>query len=249
VDLTVLGTSGAFPGPGQACSGYLLRHDGFALVLDFGTGVLANVQRNLSHDGIGGIAISHQHPDHCMDLYPLFMARFFHPTSLPALPLVTGPGVLDRLTSLEGEGGPARMVDSFAVREVEPGAAFELGPFAVETVAMPHWVPVIGMRVTAGDRVLAYTGDTGPGEEVVELARGADLLIAEASWLDGQDEGTDPYHLTARQAGEHATKAGVGRLLLSHFWPSNPRRSSREQAGEAFDGELLLAAEGLEVTV
>jgi len=75
------------------------------------------------------------------------------------------------------------------------------------------------------------------------------VLIAEASWLNGQDEGREPYHLTARQAGIHAAKANVGRLLLAHFWPTNDREVSRAQAAEVFDGPLILAEEGLVVKV
>jgi ribonuclease BN (tRNA processing enzyme) len=75
------------------------------------------------------------------------------------------------------------------------------------------------------------------------------VLIAEASSLNGQDEGRNPYHLTARQAGIHAGAANVGRLPLAHFWPTNDREASREQASEVFDGPLMLAEEGLVVKV
>jgi ribonuclease BN (tRNA processing enzyme) len=249
MELTVLGSSGSWPGPGRAAAGYLLREAGYNLVLDFGTGVLANLQRHLRHEEIDAIVITHQHLDHCADVLPLFIARLFHPEPLEPLPIVSPPGVVQRLACLENESGRHQLRSSFDVREVEPGGRVALGPFNISTRLLPHWVVNIGLRVETQHGILAYTGDTGPSEELVALARGADLLIAEATWLDGQDEGVDPYHLTARQAAALAAEAEVRRLLLSHFWPTNDREISRLQAREAFARPLVLAEEGLTLEV
>src|SRR5205807_5597004 len=135
-----------------------------------------------------------------------------------------------------------RMGDALDMRVVEPGATLEIGPFRVSTRLLPHWVPNMGVRIETDGVALAYTGDTGPDGGVEEIGRDADLLVAEASWQDGQ-EAPQPYHLTSRQAAEHARRAGARRLLLSHFWPGADRDVSREQAEEAFDGEIVLAAE------
>jgi ribonuclease BN (tRNA processing enzyme) len=248
VELTVLGTSGAYPAPGGAASGYLVRHDGFNLVLDFGTGALSNLQRHVSLTEIGALVISHEHPDHCLDLYPLWLALFFHPENPPPIPLVSPAGVFDRVARLHrGEDEARDMRERFDVREVEPGASVELGPFRIQTRPMRHLVTTIGVRVEADGASLAYTGDTGPTEEVEHLARDADVLLAENSWLDGQ--GTGPFHLTAREAGTHAARAEVRRLVLSHFWPTNEREPSRQQAGEAFDRDVVLAEEGMALEV
>jgi ribonuclease BN (tRNA processing enzyme) len=106
----------------------------------------------------------------------------------------------------------------------------------------------MGTRINADGRILAYTGDTGPSENVEKLGRGADLLITEASWQQAP-EGIEPLHLTARQAGEHARRAEARQLLLSHFWPTDDRDRSREQAAEAFEGEMTMAEEGLRIEV
>lgn len=248
MELTILGTCGGYPGPGRAASGYLVRHDGFNLVVDLGNGALSTLQREIAYHEIDGVIVSHSHPDHCVDLYSLFIARSYHPEPLERLPVTAGRGVFDRILALGSDDD--ELQSSFDMREVEPNRPFELGPFRIEGFPMAHWVPALGYRIQADGQAMAYTGDTGPNAAIDDLARDVDVLLAEATWLEGQQKGKDPYHLTARQAGEQAARAGSKRLVLSHFWPTNDRDPSREQAAEAFDGEgITLADEGLRVEV
>jgi ribonuclease BN (tRNA processing enzyme) len=69
MELIILGASGAWPAPGGAANGFLVRAGGYHLVLDFGMAVLPNLQRYLPHEQIDAIFISHEHWDHCLDLY------------------------------------------------------------------------------------------------------------------------------------------------------------------------------------
>jgi ribonuclease BN (tRNA processing enzyme) len=91
--------------------------------------------------------------------------------------------------------------------------------------------------------VLVYSGDTGPCEQLVTAARGADLLLCEASFLDGEDNPPD-LHLTGREAGEHATAAGVRRLILTHVPAWHDAATVHAQAHAVFDGELGMAEPG-----
>jgi len=142
------------------------------------------------------------------------------------------------------------MHEVYDLREVDAGTEFDVGPFRFETRLLPHWVRNSGMRISLDGTVVAYTGDTGPSEDIEVIARDADLLIVEASWQDADlASGKQPFHLTARQSAEHATRAGARRTMLSHFWPGADRNLSREQAAEAYEGELLVAEEGLTVEV
>jgi ribonuclease BN (tRNA processing enzyme) len=249
MELTVLGSSGAFPAAGGAASGYLVRYDGFNLWLDAGTGTLSNIQRSVPYYEIDAVLISHEHPDHCIDLYPLFIARLFHSDHLAPLPVYGLPGVFERVAALERRDDTGKMDEVFAMHVVEPGSSFEIGPFRVRTRLLPHWVPNIGVRLDVNGASFAYTGDTGPDEGVEDIARDADLLVAEASWQDEAAGRDPPYHLTARQAAQHADRAGAHRLMLSHFWPGADRNVSRAQAEEAYRGEIVLATEGLAVEV
>ena len=248
--VTVLGSSGAYPAAGGAASGYLLEHEGFHVALDFGTGALANLQTHIPLHELDAVVLSHEHMDHCLDLYPLFVARFFAPEQLPSLPLWAPPGAFDKIAVLEDDEGREQMLGVYDVHEVAAGGEFEVGPFKFETRLLPHWVPNSGMRISADGAVMTYTGDTGPSEEIETIARDADLLIVEASWQDADlASGKQPFHLTARQSAEHATRAGARRTVLSHFWPGVDRNVSREQAAEAYDGDLLVAEEGLTLEV
>jgi ribonuclease BN (tRNA processing enzyme) len=227
----VLGACGAWPSPGQACSGFLVEHDGFRLVLDLG---YATMPRLSSPETIDAVLISHGHPDHCADLNPLLRARALRASPAKPLRVYAPAGALDAVLALDRPG----MLD-YDLRPFEP----TVGPFRVETRLLPHWVPNAGIRLTAGGATLAYTGDTGPSPEIVRLARDADLLIAEASYADEVPLDSRAYLSSARQAGLDASAAGVGRLLLTHLMAETPPDAALA-AATAFPGPVEIAESG-----
>jgi ribonuclease BN (tRNA processing enzyme) len=250
VELTILGTHGMYAGPGGATAGYLLRHDGFSLWIDLGSGTLANLQRHVAPLDVGAVIVSHRHPDHFVDLFPYLYARVYgSDEKVNGTPLFGPPELFDKVAHLLSGAGADEMGTSFALNEVRPGQGFEAGPFRVRTALMAHPVPTIGLRVEAGGKVFAYTADTGPTEAITGLAQGVDLLLSEATW---QEDGT-PFppdvHLTAKQAGEHAARANARRLMLTHIKPTLDRERTREETATAFDGEILLATEGMVLEV
>jgi len=251
----VLGSCGAWPEAGRACSGYLLEHDGFRIVMDLGYGTLTRLLGLLGSSvaaGIDAVIVSHKHPDHMVDLHGLFRARWFGWPSAAALPLYASDGVVERLKSLEEDGASA--IDEVFDWHPLPAPAYELGPFVLESRSLPHYVPNAGVRLSTDGLTVAYTGDTGPDDGLADLGRDSDLFIVEASDRHQRDPASRPptdtqMHLTARQAGETAAAARSRRLLLTHFWPDNNRELSRASASEAYGGEVLLAEEGLEVAL
>jgi ribonuclease BN (tRNA processing enzyme) len=108
---------------------------------------------------------------------------------------------------------------------------------------MNHPVETFGFRIEHAGRVITYSADTGPASSLVELAAGADVLLCEASFPDQPGLPAD-LHLTAGQAGEHAARAGVGRLVLTHLVPWNDPGQSLAQAEARFAGPLELASPG-----
>ncbi|MEU6847367.1 MBL fold metallo-hydrolase [Streptomyces sp. NPDC046716] len=137
------------------------------------------------------------------------------------------------------------LASSYTLRSFRPGERFGIGPFAVETWQLPHFVPNAGLRLTAGGAVLAYTGDTGPSPDIIRLARGADLFLSEATYLHTVPDPNDaPYLLTARGAGQYAARAQAGRLLLTHLWPGTDENAALKAAAEAYDGPVAVATTG-----
>jgi ribonuclease BN (tRNA processing enzyme) len=106
---------------------------------------------------------------------------------------------------------------------------------------MAHPVETYAMRLSFGGRSIAYSADTGPCESLVSLSAGADLLLCEASFLDGEVNPPD-LHLTGGQAADHAERAGIGRLVLTHLvaW-GNPARTL-DEAQARYRGPVELAA-------
>jgi ribonuclease BN (tRNA processing enzyme) len=120
---------------------------------------------------------------------------------------------------------------------------FEVGPFRIDPVEVDHPVPAYAFRIEVAGSVLAYTGDTGPTDSLHAVAEGADLLLAEASFRDG-DENPPHLHLTGRQAGELAAKAGVRRLVLTHVPPWHDSDAMLAEATAVYGGRAELAAAG-----
>ncbi|MBI3648601.1 MAG: MBL fold metallo-hydrolase [Actinobacteria bacterium] len=248
MELIVLGSGGTWPRPAGATSGYLVRHDGFNMWVDAGTGTFSRLQEHIAIEDIHAVLVTHAHPDHFVDLYPCFYARHYGHMGEPSLPLRAPEDFWGRMAGLVSQDGADVAASSFDVRGTAPGEAFELGPFRVRAFEMTHiGVQALGYRIEAGGSVLAYTGDSGPSDEVVKLAEGADLFVCEATWR--HKDGLLPFHMSARQAGEHAARAAAGRLVLTHIWPTLDTEDSRSEAAEVFEGPVEIARGGMRMEV
>src|ERR1022692_3454921 len=241
--MTIVGCAGSFPGPDSPASCYLIEADGFRLVLDLGNGALGSLQRYCGLDDVDAICLSHQHADHCIDMCASLVARTHHPQGpRPRLPVYAPANTAERLTRAVGlDPGPG-MTEAFDFVTLVPGT-MEIGPLRVTTARMNPPVETYAFRLEHAGHVLAYSADTGPCDELPVLASGADLLLCEASFLDGSDLAAD-LHLTARQAGEHAARAAVGELVLTHLVAWNDPSRTQEEAAGAFGGKLSIAAAG-----
>ncbi|MFI1213646.1 MBL fold metallo-hydrolase [Streptomyces sp. NPDC020802] len=242
--VTVLGGCGAWPTADQACSGYLVEDSGYRLLLDPGYAAFPRLLDHITAEEVDAVLVTHGHPDHCADLNPLLRARALIGSPPPALPVYAPEGALDAVLALDRPGMLAPALDR---RDFVPGERLTIGPFAVETVALPHHVPNAGLRVTAGRSVLAYTGDTGPSREIARLALHADVFLSEATYPYEVPAEDAASLLTARLAGRYATEAGVARLLLTHLWPGTDPEGALRAAAETYRGPIAVATTGLVV--
>jgi ribonuclease BN (tRNA processing enzyme) len=240
--ITVLGSCGAYPEPGRACSGFLLDWDGLRIVLDLGYATLPRLLSLVPDGALDAVVITHEHPDHCIDLHGLFRLRYYGGSRARPLPLYCPPGVLDRLAGIEPE---LDLRDVFDVHLL-PGA-YSVGPFELSGIALPHFVPAVGIRLQHNGFAVAYTGDTGPDARLAELGRDADLYIVEATDRAGETERQPRNLMTAAEAGAWAKRAGARRLMLTHFWPGNDRAVAIAAARAEFGGEVLAAEESLRI--
>ena len=237
--LTVLGCSGSVPGPDSPASGYLVESDGFRLLIDMGHGAYGALQRYVDPASVDAIVITHLHADHCIDLTAYIVGlrygtddRFRLGSTERRIPLVGPAGTRDRVGAAYDP-----LARKLGLQELfgftTPGDT-ELGPFALSFARVNHPIPTHAVRITEGDRSLVYSADTGESPELVKLADGADLLLCEVSFMPD-----DPYvpdlHLTGKQAGEHAARAGVDRLVVTHVPPWGSRETAAGEAADAFD--------------
>lgn len=236
--LSVLGCSGSAPGPDSPASGYLVQHDGFSLVLDLGNGAFGELVRHVRASEVGAMVLSHLHPDHCIDVVAYGIAlRHGRDHRAAPIPVLAPAGARSRLLAAAradaAQPPPDQELAGFSFSE--PAAA-RVGPFELSFARMVHPVPTYAVRVAVpGGPSLVYSGDTGPSAALVDLARGADLLLCEASFVAGEP-GPSNLHLTGEQAGQHAAAAGVGRLLVTHVPPWNSREGAVAEAMTTFAG-------------
>src|SRR5262245_35323436 len=236
--LTVLGCSGTFAGPGEACSGYLVRGGGVAVGVDLGAGALANLQRHLPIDGLDALVLTHEHPDHWLDL-PLLRNALRYVLDRPdrALPVY---GTAETRTLAEAVIG--ELAPTLVWHTIADGSSATIGGLRLRWSGTDHPVETVALRVDAGPRSLLYSADTGAKWAPGELAAGVGTFVCEASLLP-EDEG-QVQHLSAAQAGALAAEVDAGRLVLTHLVPGVDVGPQRAGAAAAYGGPVDVAVTG-----
>jgi ribonuclease BN (tRNA processing enzyme) len=239
--VTVLGKSPSWQDAGGACSGYLAEEDGSRLLLDCGNGVFGKLRAAVDYTTIDAVVLSHLHADHFLDLVPFSYALTYSPRGASARPVLHAPpGAGEIFRRVAGAWGSEDLIEkAFDLREYDGGEPLEVGPITVRLHEVAHFVQTFAVELRSGAGRFVFGADTGPSDALVAFAEGADVLMAEATLIDADDG-----HLTATQAGEHAARAGVGRLVLTHLSDEIDLERALSDARETFGGPVELAREG-----
>jgi ribonuclease BN (tRNA processing enzyme) len=214
------------------------------ILLDLGSGALGTLQEFADPLAIDAVFISHLHPDHWFDMSGYYVLRKYHPSGAqPRIPVYGPSGVAKRMATAYGLPANPGMSEEFDFHEYDDRGEVTVGPLNVAVTKVSHPVEAYAMKVVHDGRSLVYSGDTAPCEGLVDLARGADLFLAEASFREGEDN-PGGLHMTGKEAAEAAAAAGVGQLVLTHIPPWYDSKTTLDEARPVFDGPLELARSG-----
>lgn len=237
--VTILGSSGMFQTLDRACAGYLLQLDDNNVWLDAGSGTWRNLQVAIDYADLSGVLLTHGHPDHTTDVLQAYHARQYgQEEALPQLPLWAPQETLDRLAAFA-----IGIADAFDLRPIGLDDEVRIGEGTFTFTEMAHPEQTLGVRVAYGNKVVAFSSDTGVDADFERLAGGADVFICEATSQESDEvwEG----HLQASQTGRIAREVGVKRLVLTHLRPGRDHAVTLAEArAAAGDVQVELAQDG-----
>lgn len=255
----MLGKSPSWQDAGGACSGYLIEAGETRVLLDCGNGVFGKLRERLDYTEVDAVLLSHLHADHFLDLVPLAYALTYSPkqqpvpvhvwpgTQSPAKPrLIAPPGARAVFRRVVGAWGNEDLIENaFELDEYAAGDSVTVGEIRASFHPVPHFVDTFAVNLSAagGEAKLCYSADTRPGPEIVEIARGADLLLVEATLPRPERTGVRG-HLTPEEAGEHARRAGAARVVLTHISDELGDDWAREEGERGFGAPVEVAREG-----
>jgi ribonuclease BN (tRNA processing enzyme) len=247
MEITVLGCGAAFPRAGGACSGFLVTSGGTNIWIDAGNGTFSNLQKHITYWDVDALVITHAHPDHLADVMPFMYALGFDPereaTTIPVYaPFDIEPTLMTPL------GGKSKEIFKTVFDFRKISERFEIGAVRFEPFPTQHPAESFGVRMTDDGKVAVYTSDTALFPGLADACRNADLLIAEATYVDRIQTDTG-VHMWARETGRMATEAGAKRLVLTHIWATIDPDEAVAEAAEEFSGPVEAAVEGARYSI
>ena len=249
MELHILGSGVSLPQPDRASPGFLVRESDTTLLVDPSPGSLTRMARSgCGLDVLSAVAITHLHLDHSGELAALVFA-LNNPEAPSRGPLtVFGPvGLLERHARLNMTYGrwmrlPTSGLTLYEYRSGEPLAA---GDLCITPIPVEHTPEAHGLRIRgASGRVLAVSGDTGPCPGLDRLLEGAHTALLNCSSPTPLDR-----HLHPEACGMAAARAGLQRVVLTHFYPDCQGVDMTAPLREYFEGEVIMAEDGMVIVV
>jgi len=277
--LILLGTGGGpTPKPNRSAAAQAIVVNGVTYVIDCGDGVARQmVLAKLKLSSIRNIFVTHHHSDHNADYGNLVLLAWA--ADLTKRIDAYGPPPLREMTRLFlemndfdirtriADEGRAPLSGLIAPHEISAGGLVMQDENVRVTAALvdhPPVVPAFAYRFDCPDRSIVFSGDTRPSRNLVELARGADVLVHEVMYLPALETiiAVEPNaktlrehllasHSTAEQVGRVASEAGVKTLVLSHFVPGGSpflkHEVWRNAVSPYYSGNLIVGHDLLEL--
>ena len=254
VEVTFLGTGGAFSAGHRSPLALLIENAGFRMLVETGPTIVEQLARvDLAAAEIERVFVSHSHGDHSLGFPMLTLNRLGASAPLHVYAGLSTIATLKILCALVYPSISERRLGLHwhELSEREPGETEPAPGVTLRTVVVPHppGTPTLAVRWDLGARSVTLATDTLPCAATVDLARGSDLLIHEASFSAVLQPGADPashFHSTAQQAGELARQAGCPRLALVHLGPEIGERPEVliEEARAGTDLDVIVPEDG-----
>ena len=254
ITVTILGSGTCVPSLKRSSCSILVQTGGLKLLFDSGPG---SMRRLLEADttifDLNYIFYSHFHPDHTAELVPLIFATKYPDGNRRQTPLtmIASKGFADfyaRLKNVYGkwiELAPG-LLNILELENISRDSR-QFEKFTVESAPVEHNEESLAYRITsAGGRSMVYSGDTEYSENLIDLAQKADVLICESALPDSMRV---KGHLTPSVAGEIATRAGISKLVLTHFYPECDQVDIEQECRKTYTGPLIIAQDLLRIDI
>ena len=254
ITVTILGSGTCVPSLKRSSCSVLMQTGASRLLFDSGPGTMRRLlEAQTTIFDLTHIFYSHFHPDHTGEFVPFIFATKYPDGSRRKIPLTVtgGRGLLNFYECLKRVYGPWIELTPGLFELIEcdnkNADAITFEDFTVNTAPVEHNEESIAFRVISTDGFSAvYTGDTDYSETIIDLAKDADLMICECAF---PDKLRTKGHLTPSLAGDLAAKAGVRKLVLTHFYPQCEKEDIAAECRQSYSGPLVLAEDLMEIKI
>jgi ribonuclease BN (tRNA processing enzyme) len=252
MQITVVGSGTVVPSLQRRQSCVVVRAGGEMVVFDLGSGAVRGMlQADIDPFAVDRIFFTHFHPDHTVDAVPLLFAINHGSQEKRKRPLhLAGPEPFaefwSSLMQVWGEWMAGDYATLLSELPRESPSPIELAGCRLSWAPAEHRRESIAYRLDAEGGAFVYTGDTEYSESVVELARDASTLLVECAF---PDDSPVPGHLTPSGVASIASEASVKRVVLTHIYPVTDLLDLVSEVGSGFDGEVVVAEDGLTLDV
>jgi len=231
------------------------------LLFDCGPGTGMNLMKaSINPTEIVRIFLTHLHMDHCLEFPSIVFAGYLMGRN-DSMYLYGPPGTLDFCKSMFEQVYAYAPEIVRKIRkeglEVVPheetkGIVCQTEDYRVLSAPVEHGIPGVAYRVETKESAVVISGDTRFSESLIELARGADLLIHECSFPDDMAEfARETNHATPSEVGAVANEAGVKKVVLTHLFPQTKGKEKEmvKSVKNKFSGEVIASHDLLEIKI